>query len=471
MRVLLVSVSREIVHVMTPPLGESYIASYLISEGHQVKILDLTNSNDSRNDIKNTIEMFEPDLIGISIRNIDSTTYPGNLFFYLPARNVISYIKQIAEPETPVVLGGAGFSIFSEEILKDLDHNLGVVGDGEYVFNEILNRIGKNEDPRKIDKGICYLDNDGNYHQNPPWRIEDLNELPIPARELIDNDSYLIDPLNKNGSTWGNIQTKRGCPKNCIYCSYKYIEGSNVRYRSPESVGEELEIMVNNYGIKNVFFVDSVFNLNYNHVKNICKEIINRELDINWGANYIPSKKFLDLMPLMKESGAIHLATGMESLSEEMLKNMKKDRTNEDSILTSKKCIELEIEQLIHMIIGGPNETLETVRVSLDLLETVKNYRGNIWQGDGDVLLFVGMRIYPHTELQILAEQEGVIPKGQNLLKPKFYISPKIKEVELFQVIREYCSKNPRWMAPGLGINNPDGFSEMSNLQFALYQT
>ncbi|MFX0032606.1 MAG: B12-binding domain-containing radical SAM protein [Candidatus Hodarchaeota archaeon] len=469
MRVLILSGSREIVHVMVPPLGEAYLASYLISQGHDVKLLDLTLSDDYKKDVSKTIDNFNPQVIGISIRNVDSTTYPGNLFFYLPVRSIIQYIKNLVEPYIPIILGGAGFSIFAEEILRDLNHSLGVIGDGEYVFAEILKKISNDEDPRTIKKGLCFLDNKGEFHQNPPWRVENLDDLPIPIREIIDNDAYLIEPLNKSGPFWGNIQTKRGCPMNCIYCSYKYIEGSNVRYRSPENIAEELDLIVNNYGIQNIFIVDSIFNLNYDHVKQTCNEIINHKIDVKWGANYVPSEKFLDLMPLMRESGAVHFATGIESLSREMLKNMNKNRSPDEAIQTSKKCVDLEIEQLIHIIVGGPGETLETVRASLDRLETIESYRGNLWQGDGDVIVFIGMRIYPHTPLQRIAEEEGIISKGENLLKPKFYISPKIKDIDLYQVVRDYGKKNPRWMMPGLGFNNPDGFAELSNLQFAKY--
>jgi len=455
---------------MVPPIGEAYLASYLISQGHEVKLLDLTLSNDYKQDVSKAINDFNPQVIGISIRNVDSTTYPGNLFFYLPVKGIIQYIKQLVEPDIPIILGGAGFSIFSEEILKDLNHHIGVVGDGEYVFAEILKRIKNNEDPRKIERGICFLDSKGEYHQNPPWRVENLDDLPIPIREMMDNDAYLIDPLNKSGPIWGNIQTKRGCPNKCIYCSYRFIEGPIVRYRSPEKVAEELEIMVNNHGIKNVFIVDSVLNLNYKHLEKTCREIVKHKIDVKWGANYVPSKEYIDLMPLMKESGANHLATGFESLSEEMLKNIKKTRSPDDAILTSKKCIDLEIEQLIHIIVGGPGETFDTVRASLDRLETIESYRGNLWQGDGDVIVFIGMRIYPHTPLQRIAEEEGIIMKGENLLKPKFYISPKIKEIDLYQVVREYGETNPRWMMPGLGFNNPEGFAELGQIQFAKYQ-
>ena len=94
MRVLIISGSREIVHVMVPPLGEAYLASYLLNKGHEVKILDLTLSSDFKTDVSKAINDFNPQLIGISIRNIDSTTYPGNLFFYLPVKGIIQYIKK-----------------------------------------------------------------------------------------------------------------------------------------------------------------------------------------------------------------------------------------------------------------------------------------------------------------------------------------------------------------------------------------
>lgn len=470
MRVLLLSVSREIIHVMVPPIGIAYLASYIISQGHDVRLLDLTLSNDYKQDISKAIEDLNPQVIGISIRNIDSASYPGVLYFYLPVKNIIQFVKQTVEPEIPIVLGGAGFSVFPEEILRDLNHNLGVFGDGEFVFTEIIKKISNNEDPRTIPKGICYLTKDGEYHQKPPWRVDNLDDLPFPIRDMLDNEAYLLEPLNKSGPIWGNIQAKRGCNKNCIYCSYRIIEGSHVRYRSPKSIAEELDLMVNNYGIKNVFIVDSIFNLDYNHVKETCQEIINRKIDVKMGTNYAPSEKFLDLLPLMKESGFVHLATGIESLSEEILKNMNKTRTPDEAILASRKCVDLEIEQLIHMLLGGPGETIKTVKASLDRLETIDSYRGNLWQGDEDVIIMVGMRIYPRTTLQRIAEEEQIITKEENLLKPKFYLSPKIKDVDLYQVLREYGQANPRWTIPGLGINTPEGIAELSNVQFALYQ-
>jgi radical SAM superfamily enzyme YgiQ (UPF0313 family) len=470
MRVLLISGSREIVHVMVPPLGEASVAAYLLQQGHDVQLLDLTLSHDFKKDLQNTLTRFDPQVIGFSIRNIDSTTYPGNLFFYLPVRNVIQYVKEIADPKIPLILGGAGFSIFAEEILRDLNLPLGIVGDGEFAFAALLKRLEQHEDPTKLPQGICFLDKNGTYHQRPPWHVINLDALPFPARELLDNAEYPLHPLTPQGALWGNLQTKRGCPKNCIYCSYKYIEGAHVRYRSPANITAELEFLVNSLGINRVFIVDSVLNLDYTHLQKTCQEIIKSRIDVQWGANYVPSREFLDLLPLMKQSGAAHLATGMESLSNDNLNHLQKDRSAEESLLTAQKCMELEIEQLIHMLIGGPGETLDSVRLTFDRLETVESYHGDAWQGDGDAILFVGVRIYPHTPLQTLAEAEGIIPKELNLLPPKFYLAPTLDEYALYELVREYCSANPRWMCPGLGLNNPDGFAELSQLQFLKYQ-
>jgi radical SAM superfamily enzyme YgiQ (UPF0313 family) len=431
-------------------------------------IVDLVLGADFRKDISTALASFQPQIIGISIRNVDSGTYPGNLFFYLPVRNVILYVKEIADPKVPIILGGAGFSIFAEEILRDVNHDIGIFGEGEHAFAEVVKKIENGKDPRTLDKGVCFIDSNGEYHQTPPWRINDFDDLPFPARELLDNENYELYSQGAGKRTWGSIQTKRGCPGNCIYCSYKYLEGQTVRYRSPIKIAEELDFMVNNLGIKNIFIVDSVFNLDYAHLKEMCQEIVKARIDFKWGANYAPKGEFIDLLPLMKESGATHLAVGIESLSPTVLNSMQKEVVVDEAIRTSERCTELGIEQFLHVMFGGPQETLQTVHSTFDLLETLKPYGGN-WQGEGDVLISVGLRIYPHTQLQFIAEEEGVIPKGLNLLKPRFYISPTISETQLYQMVREYCEAHPRWIAPGLGLNNPANFLPLVAKQFGIY--
>lgn len=470
MRVLIISGSREIVNVTVPPLGAAYVASSLVKRGHQVMILDLALGNDFRKEISAALASFQPQVIGISIRNIDSATYPGTLFFYLPVKKVILYVKEIADPKIPIILGGAGFSIFAEEILRDTNHDIGVFGEGEYAFPEIVKRIENGEDPRKLEKGVCFIDKQGEYHQTPPWRVENLDDLPIPARELLDNENYELYSPAKGNNTCGSIQTKRGCPGKCIFCSYKYLEGNAVRYRSPKKIADELDFMVNNIGLRNVFIVDSLFNLDSSHLRAMCEEIIEKQLDFKWGANCAPKPELTDLLPLMKESGAAHLAMGIESFSSTVLNAIQKGEFVEEAIHTSKRCTELGIDQFLHIMFGGPLETVETVRSTFKCLENLQP-NGGTWQGEGDVLIFTGLRIYPHTRLQSLAEEEGIIPKGLNLLKPRFYFSPTISETQLYEIVREYSQAHPRWIVPGLGLNNPKDYLPLVTKQFNIYAT
>lgn len=469
MRVLIISASREFIHVMVAPIGEACIAAALLEYGHEVRIVELVHSEDFRRSIEDAVWDFRPQLVGISLRNIDSATYPGNLFFYLPARNVIIFTRDLINGDVPVVLGGAGFSLFPEEILRNVGLSLGVIGEGELVFAEIARRIERGEDPRGIERGVCFLDEHGTFRQRPPWIVEDLDSLPLPARTLIHNVGYRL-PLTEDGSAWGNVQTKRGCNKDCIYCSYRYLEGRSVRYRGPERVADEIEVMVKELGIRKLFIVDSLLNLDAQHLHRMCEAILARSLDVEWAANVAPDIRLLKLLPLMKRSGAAHLAVGIESLSGEMLAALGKDRVEDDALAMARACAELEIEHLTHILLGGPGETVATVRATLERLDSIEPYSRGGWQGDADGIIFTGLRIYPHTRLQRLAEEQGLIPRGASLLKPRFYISPTISEVELFEEVRSFCDAHPRWMAPGLGLNPPAGFAEISQQQFARYQ-
>jgi len=233
MRVLLIHANREFFPMYAAPLGMAYLAAALQKEEHDVKILDLALSKDFKKDISRAVDRFNPEVIGISIRNIDIATYPATLFFYPPAKDAVLYTKEITN--VPIILGGAGFSIFAEEILRDIPHDIGVVGEGEYAFVEIVKRIEREEDPRKTPRGVCFLNN-GEFVKKEPWRVQNLDELPLPARDLLDNDEYQL----ADGTVLGNIQTQRGCPYNCIFCSYPLLEGHEMRYRSPKKVAEEI---------------------------------------------------------------------------------------------------------------------------------------------------------------------------------------------------------------------------------------
>jgi radical SAM superfamily enzyme YgiQ (UPF0313 family) len=445
------------------PLGEAYVASYLQKEGHEVEILDLTLTEDMKKDIPKKIDSFVPDVIGMSIRNIDIATYPATIYFYPFAKQAIEYTKEITD--IPIILGGSGFSIFAEQILRDTNHDFGVIGEGEYAFAEVVKRIRENEDIKKIPKGICYLTESGKFVVKEPWRVENLDDIPFPSRDLLQNDKYkLVD-----GSIIGNLQTHRGCPFNCTFCSYVFLEGHDMRYRSVNKIVDEIDIMVNNHGIDNIFFTDSVLNLNYKHLESVCKEIIRRGIDFNWGCNYRSDINYLELIPLLKESGAKHFAIGVDSLSDKVLKEMKKEHKKSDIIETTNKCSENEIELFLSLMLGAPGDTLDTVKETLDAMLDLNVYMDSNWQGASEVLLMTGIRIYPHTKINEIALKEGIITKNDNLLYPKFYITPDIPENELFDLVKSYCHGRETWNYPGFFMNCPSEMTGLMNEQLQRY--
>jgi radical SAM superfamily enzyme YgiQ (UPF0313 family) len=262
MKLLLVTYFNGIYPRTVFPIGLAYLASALRAEGHQADILDLSFYNNDPNVLSKTLTSYSPDIIGLSIRDVDSSG--RDIFHHKPGENYLSDYKPFIDTCKkfiyPIVLGGAGFSIFPEEILKYFNLKLGIIGEGEHTFIKLVSQIQKNLALSNL-PGLAYYENN-NFCFNPPKRIRNLDNLHFPIRKILGNHSNLI----------GNIQTKRGCNQSCIYCSYPLVEGRRIRLRSPGLVVDEFEIMVKSLGYKYIFIVDSIFNNPIDHAYEICKE-------------------------------------------------------------------------------------------------------------------------------------------------------------------------------------------------------
>ncbi|MEK7829413.1 MAG: cobalamin B12-binding domain-containing protein, partial [Deltaproteobacteria bacterium] len=206
MQILLISANREKTPYPVSPIGLAYVASALIRDGHDVEILDLCFAEDIISSLKQTISRKKPDIIGLSIRNIDNLTYPKSVFYLPYIKSVVDEIKQMA---IPVVMGGSGFSLFPEGVLRYTGLEFGIVGEGENAFCEFVKR-------REGKKGVYDIPNlaylkDGRFFQNP---IAFTDSFSKPARLLLDNEKYF------QFGGMANVQTKRGGPFECIYCTY-----------------------------------------------------------------------------------------------------------------------------------------------------------------------------------------------------------------------------------------------------------
>ena len=226
------------------PLGLHYVAAATQDKGHDVLMLDLMTHADFRQSISETINSFRPDVIGISIRNIDDQVMHGARFLLDDVKSVVGYCR--SDSAAPIVLGGAGYSIFPEAVLTYLDADMGIQGEGELVFPQLLERLERRADPA----GLPSLYLKGRRLQGERTYIRGLGELPASGVHRF------LSAYDRN--LWMPFQTRRGCPMNCSYCSTATIEGRTIRKRSPAAAMEEMKNCVA-AGFRQFYFVDNTF--------------------------------------------------------------------------------------------------------------------------------------------------------------------------------------------------------------------
>jgi radical SAM superfamily enzyme YgiQ (UPF0313 family) len=264
----------------------------------------------------------------------------------------------------------------------------------------------------------------------------ELDELPDPDRSGFDNHAY----LDLGGM--GNIQTKRGCPFRCIYCTYPLIEGRNVRMRSAERVCNEIEGLIQN-GITNLFIVDNTFNYPVEHAEAVCREIIERGLSVEWGCYVNPRFFPAHLAELMIKAGCTGVEFGSDAAHDGMLENLCKDSTVKDLIAASNACRDAGLSFCHSLLLGGPGETMESVRETLDNILEISPTA---------VICMTGIRVFPRTRLSTISIEEGLIGPDEDFLEPVFYLSPSI-EKEIHPYIKEFSEINPTWLFPGFSSN------------------
>ncbi len=430
--VLLVSANQEKNPYPVAPLGLLYIAHALKHNGFKVSILDLCFSKNIHRDIRDSIQSFKPNFVGVSIRNVDNLSFPKSISYLPTVKNVIRHVK--SNTNAPVILGGSAFSLFPEGILRFTGCKMGIAGEGENAFIFLLRRLISSEVNFSSIPNLSWI-SANKFYQNKLCCDAPVDF--IVERGLINNRLY-----NKFGGM-GNIQTKRGCRFRCAYCTYPFLEGHAYRLRSPELIAEEIRFLKKRYSINHIFFVDSVFNYPTGHATAICRAIIRKRSSVTWSCFAWPHRMNKKFLSLMKQAGCTHIEFGSDSLSEITLKRLHKPFSIKDIIHTSALCKEVGIKFCHYVIFGSPGENNNTLNESFRNIKKLKSTA---------VIAMVGIRIYPGTELEKISIKENIIKKNEDLLHPRFYLSPGIKEEELLAKVSDFARDNPNCIVPGMGI-------------------
>lgn len=413
MRVLLISPNREWVPDPVFPLGLAYVASSLINEGHEVKILDLLFSEDIEKDIEDAVEDLMPQVMGISIRNVDDVSYPKNHTYLSEYKLVISILRELTD--SPIVLGGSGFTILPREFMRELKTEFGIVGEGEKAFPRLLRTLKNN-------KTLL-----------TPLKVDSIDAIK-PKREIFDVEAY----YQYGGML--NIQTKRGCPFKCIYCTYPKIEGRRMRLRDPHRVVDELEDIVLETGVNHFFFVDSIFNYPIKHAAQICREIIRRRLEINWTCYCTPYSMTEEIIGLMLRAGCTGVEFGTDSLNDDSLEVLGKSFDFRKIKEVSGKCRKMGLKFCHFLFIGAPGDTKELVIENFERLDGL---------APDAAVVMAGIRVFPGTGIEKILK--GVSSVNKIGLEPVFYITPDV--LKNIEQLTEEVLKRKNWAMPGFEIN------------------
>jgi len=425
MKILLISANTEQINMPVLPLGMACIGAAVQDAGHEVNTLNLMMARDIRGLLRETITGFSPDVIGISVRNIDDQMMEPPNFLLDAVKMVVSECRSLSD--APIVLGGAGYSIFPRRVLEYLEADMGIQGEGEKAFVMLLERLEHKADTSQI-PGLC-LPEIGLLKKNQP--VKDLDHHPQPLLNV-----HLLLPSGlKNEEIWFPVQTRRGCAMDCSYCSTASIEGRLLR---KHSVGRAVDIIRQyaNAGIKNFFFVDNTFNFPLSYAKALCDRIITEGLNIRWRCILYPWKIDDELVEKMSQAGCKEVSLGFESGSESILKRMNKRYTPADVRRISKMLGKQQIHRMGFLLLGGPGETKDSVEKSLYFAESLETEVMKITSG---------IRIYPDTALHRTAVDEGIIEPDEDLLFPKFYMAKGLKSW-LEEMVAKWMDGHENWI-------------------------
>jgi len=434
MRVLLVSANRE--HIPDPifPLGLAYIAAATQRAGHEVAVTDLCFGSQPIRDLQQQIRSFQPDVIGLSIRNVDNAAYPLTVDYLPRHQEVMDAIR--ATSSAAVVVGGSGFSILPAQYMQALGADFGIAGTGEQAFVALLDALTTNRRPGNIPglfskPGGPQTGSGVATAASAPARPADS---PWPARQLFDYARY----IRRGGC--GNIQTKRGCVFKCSYCTYPLLEGNRFQLRSAAEVVDEIEALQVHYGRHPIFFVDSILNFPRGHVEGLCEEILRRRLKIRWSCYATPVKLDSRQAQLMAAAGCEGIELGTDAVDDGQLQRLGKSFSVDTVYQANRHCLAAGLRVCHTLIFGGPGETRSSIRNTCQAMRSMRPTA---------VVAMTGVRIYPGTPLAEQMIAQGTVSRAAIGLAPTFYLEPGIAGF-----LPDYLTRQARqagnWVLPGI---------------------
>lgn len=337
-----------------PPIGLLYIASYL--EKHtdcEIKVIDSFAEGLSHNHLKERISSENPDIVGI---------YTSTFYLFdsiLAARNTKAIRNDIV-----VIVGGPHASLYPMETIAIPEVDIVVKGEGEVVMGSIVKAIEQSRANPALENIPGVLSKKTQNSFAPECKIPVLDEMPFPARHLLDHTKYKSILAKRNPIT--TIISSRGCPYRCKFCS-NLESGQRVRFRSPRNVVDELAECVSRYGIHDFLFFDELFTINKERVIGICNEITSRSLKIRWHCRSRADVLDEEMITKMRKSGCRMIQFGIETGSDRLQKLVDKNLDLGKVANTIRTASDHGIYTYGNFMVGLPTETLRETVATIEL--------------------------------------------------------------------------------------------------------
>jgi len=371
-------------HETLPPLGLAYIAAVLEKNGVDVGLSDAWTLDLSVQEVLNRVADASPKVVGITC---DATR--ANV-----TKEIAKRVKEL-DKGIKVVVGGPFPTCYPQYFGENIDAV--AIGEGEYTMLELVKRSCEGLENVQ---GISFFRNGRLYTTPRRPSIENLDELPFPARHMLPMEKYFTILASRTPVT--SMFTTRGCPFECVFCSVPYQWGRRYRMHSPEYVVNEIEHVVENYGVREIDFKDSDFTLNPRRTDAICDLIIKRGIDVTWLCNSRVTGMTRERLEKMKRAGCVLLLFGVESGDPDTLKRIKKHITVEDAEKAFKNARDVGIETFAYFIIGFPGEKKESIQRTIDFAKKIKP----------TYVAFSLATTYPKTELWDWATETGLLDEN-----------------------------------------------------------
>ena len=365
-------------------------------------------------------------MVGVSLRNVDgaNSLREGN---FLPGYLEITQAVRRAS-QAPLLIGGAGFSIFPHYFMEATGADYGLAGEGEESLAQLLEALDEGREPHGID-GLFVRGGSPEEEGYPRPRRCYLRSLDVEFEE-----EWVAYYWKYSGML--NIQTKRGCPYGCVYCSYPVIDGRTMRTLDAAKIVDDILRLKQRMGIDYLFFTDSVFNICPEFNAQLAEELIRREAGIRWGAYFTPAGLGREELELYRRSGLTHIEFGTESFDDATLEAYGKRFTFDDVLHASEAALAANVYYAHFLILGGVGETMQSIGRSID---NSRHIRHSVF------FPYVGMRIYPHTRLLTMAVEQGVVAADDTLIEPRYWLCP---DFDLEQVRTAARMTGKAWVFP-----------------------